>query len=784
MKIRSLPLRDNRNLPAETLDTPPGAHYLARDMISPAHSSDLHSIPAQFVKGIGPKKSALLEQAGIRTVEDLLLHIPHRYIDRTTVLSIARLREETLKSGEKIAPGPGTDAEFAPRREFTVIAEVRSFRLLGYGPKSRFQLVLADRTGSLQCIWFGGVQYWKKMFRIGEMLAVSGDPGMYGGALQIVHPDIDRLAPAEEGEDAGAAREWVDALNTGGLVPMYPSGQELARAGLDSGGFRRVIAGALKTYGALFPEILPGAVAAARGLVSARTALQSVHRPGSRTDLREGLRRLKYEELFRFQIKLAMKRRMTREDSGGIAFAVKSSLARTLVDSLPFELTRAQVRVIQEIAADMGSASVMNRLLQGDVGSGKTVVALVAMLIAADSGYQSVFMAPTELLAEQHFRTLRRLLGAIPVNLRLLVGAQKSALRRDVLEDIRTGAAQIIVGTHALFEKEVAFFRLGFVVIDEQHRFGVMQRATLRGKGTNPDVLVMTATPIPRTLSLTLYGDLDVSVIDELPRDRKPVTTVLKSDEEMDSVAAFVREQVSAGRQAYFVYPLIEESEKLDLKAATVHYNRLRNEMFPDLRLGLIHGRLSGEERDAAMDRFIRGETDILVATTIIEVGIDVSNATVMVIENAERFGLSQLHQLRGRVGRGSDRSYCILVAKRWIAGRAERAAARGKSSAADERQLAERRLAAMVATNDGFRIAETDLQIRGPGDFFGTRQSGVPEFKIADILADAAILDEARVDAFAIVESDPHLGNAEHRSLLSYLRSRYHDEMKLIDVG
>jgi ATP-dependent DNA helicase RecG len=393
-------------------------------------------------------------------------------------------------------------------------------------------------------------------------------------------------------------------------------------------------------------------------------------------------------------------------------------------------------------------------------------------------------MAPTELLAEQHFRTLRKLLGGSPVNIRLLVGAQKSALRRDLLDDIRRGTAQIIVGTHALFEKEVAFARLGFVVIDEQHRFGVVQRATLRGKGANPDVLVMTATPIPRTLSLTLYGDLDVSVIDELPRDRKPVTTVLKSDEEMASVASFVREQVSAGRQAYFVYPLIEESEKLDLKAATVHYNRLQQEVFPDLRLGLIHGRLAAEERDAVMERFTRGEIDILVATTVIEVGIDVSNATVMVIENAERFGLSQLHQLRGRVGRGSGRSFCILVAKRWIAARVGRAASRGTAPAADQQILAERRLAAMVATGDGFRIAETDLQLRGPGDFFGTRQSGLPEFKIADILADAALLDEARADALAIVESDPHLGKSEHRSLLSYLRSRYHDEMKLIDVG
>ncbi|HTY58765.1 MAG TPA: ATP-dependent DNA helicase RecG, partial [Bacteroidota bacterium] len=766
------------------LDTPPGGLYLGRDMQSPAHPSDLHSVPVKFVKGIGPKKSALLEEAGIRTVEDLLLHVPRRYIDRTTVVSIAELLRLTRMNAQAPGAAPGGASPEEPRREYTAVGEVRSFRVLGFGAKSRFVLVLADRTGSLQCVWFGGVGYWKNMFRVGETLAVSGEAAMYGGVLQFVHPDIDRMSLPAGGEEEPASTRWVDALNTGGLVPMYPSGQDLARAGLDSGGLRRVIAGALRTYGERFPEILPREITQARRLIPARAALQSVHHPASRDDLRESLRRLKYEELFRFQLKLAMKRRIAREESGGIAFDVRSPLARALVDTLPFELTRAQVRVVREITADMAAPKVMNRLLQGDVGSGKTVVALIAMLIAVSSGYQSVFMAPTELLAEQHFRTLRRLLGASPVTIRLLVGAQKSALRRDVLDDIREGTAQIVVGTHALFEKEVAFARLGFVVIDEQHRFGVMQRATLRGKGVNPDVLVMTATPIPRTLSLTLYGDLDVSVIDELPADRKPVTTVLKSDADMASVASFVREQVRAGRQAYYVYPLIEESEKLDLKAATVHYNHLQNTIFPDLRLGLIHGRLSGEERDAVMERFTRREIDILVATTVIEVGIDVSNATVMVIENAERFGLSQLHQLRGRVGRGSDRSFCILVAKRWIAGRASRAASRPAAASAGEQLLAERRLAAMVSTTDGFRIAETDLQIRGPGDFFGTRQSGMPEFKIADIIADAALLADARDDAFAIVADDPHLAKGEHRSLLEYLRSRYHDEMKLLDVG
>jgi len=753
-------------------------------MHSPLNVTDLHSLSVQFVRGIGPKKAAVLAGAGIRSVEDLLLHVPRTYIDRTTVVSIAGLRAAMARDALTVDPGPG-GREGGARREYTVLGEVRSFRVAGFGAKSRFILVLADGSGSLQCVWFGGVHYWKKMFSVGETLAISGEPGTYGGILQFVHPEIDRIAPRPEGEeDGGSPSRWVDALNTGGLVPLYPSGQELARAGLDSGGLRRVIAGALDLYGEQVPEILPAQLVADRGLVEARAAIHAVHRPSSREDIARGLRRLKYEEFFRFQLKLAMKRRLAGEEKGGIAFTVKSALARRLVDSLPFALTGAQTRVLREIAADMESPRVMNRLLQGDVGSGKTVVALLAMLIAADNGYQSVFMAPTELLAEQHFRTLTRLLGALPVNIRLLVGAQKTALRRDLLEDIRTGAAQIVVGTHALFEKEVSFARLGFVVIDEQHRFGVLQRASMRGKGTNPDVLVMTATPIPRTLSLTLYGDLDASVIDELPRDRKPVTTVLKSDADADAVAAFVREQVRAGRQAYYVYPLIEESEALDLKAATVHREHLQRDVFPDLRVGLIHGRLPADERDAVMEKFLHREIDVLVATTVIEVGIDVANATVMVIENAERFGLSQLHQLRGRVGRGSDRSTCILVARRWIVARAGRAGARAGAQGENERALAERRLAAMVATTDGFRIAETDLALRGPGDFFGTRQSGLPEFRVADIVADASLLADARADAFAIVERDPRLTMHEHAALRAYLRARYRDEMSLLDVG
>ncbi|MEK9137020.1 MAG: ATP-dependent DNA helicase RecG, partial [Bacteroidota bacterium] len=545
-------------------------------------------------------------------------------------------------------------------------------------------------------------------------------------------PDIDRIAGADYEEDEENEKpdvDWSNALNTGGFIPLYPSGQELERVGLDSAGFRRVIGTALRKHLQEVREAMPEALLQTHTLVPLQSALQVVHSPKRQDELEAGLRRLKYDELFYFQLMLALKRHWIKEDTKGIPFNIQSKLARQLVDSLPFKLTAAQIRVIKEITADMQSARPLNRLLQGDVGSGKTIVALLCMLIAVENGYQTVFMAPTEILAEQHYKTLAGLLQNIPVNVRLLVGGQRSRLRRDILDDAQRGSAQIVVGTHALFEKGVEFANLGFIVIDEQHRFGVMQRALLIQKGITPDVLVMTATPIPRTLSLTLYGDLDVSVIDELPKDRKPIKTVLKYEEEKESVFQFVRDQVKHARQVYFVYPLIEESEKLDLKAATVYFEELQSKVFPDLRLGLIHGRLPSEEKDEVMQRFKNRELDILVATTVIEVGIDIPNASIMVIENAERFGLAQLHQLRGRVGRGSEQSYCILLTSKWIARGAERAGRKALQTqlSLDQQRFAERRLATMVGTTDGFKIAEVDLELRGPGDFFGTRQSGIP---------------------------------------------------------
>jgi ATP-dependent DNA helicase RecG len=735
-----------------------------------AFDRTLLSRPVQFLKGVGPRKAEALKKLGVTTVGDLLLYVPRRYLDRTSMVTIAQLHSRL-----ELPPSSG---ELEIRREVTVVGEVRSFRVMGIGRKARLVLVLADDTGSMQCLWFGGVQYWKTRFHVGDTLAVSGQPTAYGSIVQIVHPDVDWLA--SEGE--ALSRDTLRTLHTGGLIPLYPSSQELSRLGLDSGGFRRLLGSVLREHADRIMDPLPADIRAAYNFIPLAAAMRAAHFPAAGPDIAEGLRRLKYGELFEFQVKLGLRRQVQQRESRGISFNVQSRLARQLVDGLPYALTRAQTRVVKEILNDMNAGKPMNRLLQGDVGSGKTVVAVIAMLVAVENGYQAAFLAPTEILAEQHFRTIAALLGPVPVSHRLLVGAQKSRLRRDVLEDIRRGTAQLVVGTHALLEEEVVFSHLGLLVIDEQHRFGVMQRAQLRAKGESPDVLVMTATPIPRTLSLTLYGDLDVSVIDELPGGRRPITTVIRYEDQKESVYAFVRAQVVAGRQVYFVYPLIEESEKLTLKAATVHFEQLQQMVFPALRLGLLHGRMTGEEKEEVMRRFKERELDILVATTVIEVGIDIPNATVMVIENAERFGLSQLHQLRGRVGRGSEQSYCLLLTERWVMPR--RREAPTSQTALDQQRTAERRLSTMVRTTDGFVIAEVDLELRGPGDFFGTRQSGVPEFRVANIVTDGALLASARQDAFALVANDPQLRREEHRALADHLRSRFAEEMTLLHTG
>jgi ATP-dependent DNA helicase RecG len=720
--------------------------------------------PLQYVKGIGPKRAAALQSVGIQSVRDLLSYYPFDYLDRSSIVSIRDLRKYV-------------DAE----KPVTVIGEVyrQELRRSRRSRRLVFFLTIKDETGFLPCVWFEGVQWYKDAFEKGELLALSAYPDFDKlGRLQFVHPEFDRLKGAEEEDEP----DWGKLFNTGAIIPKYRSSAELAKVGLDSRGFRRIIRNALKGHSHEVQEILSEEIRSRAMLVESRFAVEQIHFPSSNEQLTAARRRLKFDELFFLQLLLAYRKRHVGGEVRGITYTVESRLARALADALPFELTQAQRRVINEIAEDMRSFRPMNRLLQGDVGSGKTIVALLAMLVAVDNGYQVAFMAPTEILAEQHYRTLAGYLGGLPVNVRLLIGGQRKRLREGVLEDIRSGQASIVVGTHALIEENVAFSKLGFVVVDEQHRFGVLQRATIREKGGNPDVLVMTATPIPRTLALTLYGDLDVSVIDEMPSGRKPVKTAIRPEDQKAKVFQFVREEVGKGRQAYIVFPLIEESEKIDLKAATAEFDRLQAEVFPRLKLGLLHGRMKSEEKEAVMLSFKAGEIQILVSTTVIEVGIDVPNATIMIIENAERFGLSQLHQLRGRVGRGADQSYCILIADyAWFESRGRRL---DPGEARREKEKARTRLETMTETTDGFRIAEVDLSLRGPGEFFGVRQSGFPEFKIADLIEDGELVTLARREAFDLVDRDPQLRAASHVSLRYHFERHFKDILPLGRVG
>jgi ATP-dependent DNA helicase RecG len=721
-------------------------------------------LPLQYVKGIGPKRATALETAGIRSVQDLLHNYPFDYLDRSRMVSIRDLKKYV-------------DAE----KPVTVIGQVfrQEMRRSRRSNRLIFILTLEDATGHLPCVWFEGVQWFKDAFEPGELLAVSAYPDFDKlGRIQFTHPEFDRLKGAEEEDEP----DWGKLFNTGSIIPKYSSTADLSKVGLDSRGFRRVTRNALKSHLQVVEEFLPDEIRERQHLVGCRTALGQIHFPASKEELAEARKRLKFDELFFLELMLAFRKRHLGQEKKGITYSTESGLARTLAGSLPFELTKAQRRVLNEIAEDMRSSRPMNRLLQGDVGSGKTIVALLSMLVAVDNGYQVALMAPTEILAEQHFRTLSEYLKSFPVTMRMLIGGQRKKLREDILEDVRNGRAQIVIGTHALLEESVTFARLGFVVIDEQHRFGVMQRATLREKGLNPDVLVMTATPIPRTLSLTVYGDLDVSVIDEMPANRKPIKTGVRQENQKEKVYQFVREEIRRGRQSYIVFPLIEESEKVDLKAATVEFEHLSTEVFPEFKMGLIHGRMKSEEKDGIMERFKSGDLQILVSTTVIEVGIDIPNATIMIVENAERFGLSQLHQLRGRVGRGADQSYCILIANLGWFDEHKKGLDRGELKT--EKMVAQVRLDTMVETTDGFKIAEADLKLRGPGEVFGVRQSGLPEFRIADLVEDGDLIVIARKEAFLLVERDPQLRSASHQSLRKRFEERYKEALALGSVG
>ncbi len=703
-----------------------------------------------YIKGVGPKKAEVLAAHGLNCVRDLLEYYPRRYLDRTSVTPVAEIRQET--------------------GEITVVGRVIEAGVKGYRRKARFEAQLYDGSGMLGLVWFRRVPWIRNFIRKGEVIAASAKPGFYRG-WQMQHPAVEKLnLDPEELETPPAAPDGGedDADSTafsyrGQIVPIYPGTEELRKAWLDSRAISRILGNLYKRWVVEPDEFLPGEVLERHHLVSLARALRDVHLGRSMEDVERARRRLKFQELFLLELMLAFRKTARDREDKGLSFTRTGEDVRRLKELLPFELTEAQKRVLREIHADMRCPRPMNRLLQGDVGSGKTLVALFAMLIAAANGCQAALMAPTEILAEQHFRSITAYTDKLGLRVTLLTGSRKGETRRRALEEIAGGWAQIVVGTHALFQEAVGFAGLGLVVIDEQHRFGVMQRANLRRKGVHLDTLVMTATPIPRTLAIVTYGDMELSVLDELPPGRLPVKTVWRREGVRDEVFAFLKKQVlELGAQAYVVYPLVEESEKLDLRAAEEAREELEQGPLAGCRLGLLHGRMKAEEKDRVLQAFFGGEIQVLISTTVIEVGMDNPRATIMVVEQAERFGLSQLHQLRGRVGRGSARSYCILLA------------GRGLSEEGRER------LETLASSNDGFEIAETDLRMRGTGDFFGTRQSGLPELKIADIIRDLDLLVQARDTAFSLVERDPRL--EAHPRLRAYLLRRHAEEMSRVE--
>lgn len=683
---------------------------------------DITTRDIKFLPGVGEQRATLLSrELGIRSLYDLLYYFPYKYIDRSRVFKVSELGGQL--------------------QHVQLLGEIRSFEEMGEGASRRLVAHFTDGTAFVDLVWFRGIKFVKNRLQLNKKYVVFGKPSMFNGRVNIAHPDVD---------DASLLK-----LDTMGLQPYYNTTEKMKRSGLNSTAMLKLVQNLFTLLSEPIPETLSADIIQKNGLMSLNDALRIVHFPRNPKELQLAQYRLKFEELFYIQLNILHYAKERQMRYVGHRFAkVGDMFNRFYNEQLPFQLTNAQKRVVKEIRADVGSSRQMNRLLQGDVGSGKTLVALMSMLLAKDNGYQACMLAPTEILAEQHFATLRRMLGALPVRVELLTGSTKAKERAPLFEALENGEVDILVGTHAVLEDNVLFHNLGLVVIDEQHRFGVVQRAKMWAKNNiPPHVLVMTATPIPRTLAMTLYGDLDVSVIDELPPGRKPITTSHIFRNRADSLYSFIRSQINEGRQAYVVYPLISESEKLDLKNLEDGYKQLCN-VFCDYRLSKLHGKMKPKEKDEEMRRFARGETQILVSTTVIEVGVDVPNASVMVIENAERFGLSQLHQLRGRVGRGASQSYCILVTDYKLS------------------EDTRKRMEIMTSSNDGFEIAEADLKLRGPGDMEGTQQSGIAfDLKIANLARDEQLLKFVREVARGVVAADPQCDSALYRIVWERLR-------------
>ena len=677
----------------------------------------------EFLKGVGPRKAELLaRELNISTFADLITYYPFRYVDRSRFYTVSQINDESA---------------YVQLR-----GKITGVQLLGTGHATRLSATFRDASGSIELIWFQGIKWVKDKFGADEEYVIFGKPSLFNGRYNISHPEVETWA-----------MHSTQAADT--LQPFYNTTEKLKAQGLNSRAIGKLIHMLVTSAKGRLSETLPDEILRAKNLAGSEEALTNIHFPLNPAALAKAEQRIKFEELFFIQLRLLKLKILRMQKLQGLRFPLIGELFNSFYHKyLPFELTGAQKKVLREIRADLGSGHQMNRLLQGDVGSGKTLVALMSMLIALDNGYQACLMAPTEILASQHFATISRMLSGMPVKVDLLTGSTRKVQRKLLHENLSAGDLHILIGTHALIEDTVIFSKLGMVIIDEQHRFGVEQRARMWSKSTVlPHILVMTATPIPRTLAMTLYGDLDYSVIDELPPGRKPVKTYHFFDKDIPKVFGFMKRQIAEGRQIFVVYPLIKESEKLDLKDLEEGFRIIEIEFpAPRYAVSMVHGQMKANEKEAEMQRFVRGETHIMVATTVIEVGVDVPNASVMVIENAERFGLSQLHQLRGRVGRGADASHCLLITSYKLT--------------TDGRK----RIETMVRTSDGFEIADTDLRLRGPGDLEGTQQSGIVDLKLADIIHDERIIREARELAIAILDDDPLLEKPGNYRLASHL--------------
>jgi len=681
-----------------------------------------------ILSGVGSRRAEILVAHQIVYIRDLLYYFPRRHLDRTTVTPIRKLVRDESHS---------------------IIGQVETFGEKSTRRGKIFQVIISDGTGLLILTWFNGIRYVKHLFKIGDRLAVHGKIEWYNG-FSIIHPEFDKL---EENDDL---------LSTGSVIPLYPLTHELRSAGIEQRVFRKMMREVLKSVQPA-RDIFTDAFLKDYNLVSLSEALQQIHFAENIERLKTAIQRLKFDEHFFLQLLMAL-RKTSLKQTATRSLPDIGPYFRTIADSLPFDLTKAQKKVLKEIHEDMKKNVAMNRLLQGDVGSGKTIVAILSSVLAVGNNVQVAIMAPTEILANQHYQSFVKELNKAKIPCTLLVGNMKKSKRQSILDGLKNGKIPVVIGTHALIQEYVEFKELGLVIVDEQHRFGVLQRGKLLDKGLNPHFMAMTATPIPRTLAITYMGDMDLSIIDEMPANRIPVVTKVVKPARLPKVYAFIKDEIKAGRQCMVVFPLVEESEKTDLAAAVENHRELNEKIFYDLDVGLVHGRMKGKEKNAVMAKFELNEISILVSTTVVEVGVDIPNATVMLVEHADRFGLTQLHQLRGRVGRGSDKGYCILVHRH----------------ESDKSRL---RLATMETTNDGFQIADEDLKLRGPGDFFGLRQSGFIQYKIANMITDGSIIRQARKAAFTMVETDPDLCHDQHAGIKERFQLDYRDKLDMVKI-